>query len=436
MTERDTGDPDTGSVAERLREYAEPLDGTDPSTAVDDLAFLDDALEDRRILGMGEATHGTREFFQLKHRLLRYLVLELDCRTFAWEANFSETLAIDRYVRRGEGDPVEAIDGVHFWTWDTEEVLAMVEWIRSFNEDRDPEDRVRFYGVDMQFSGGPARALREYLDEADPDFLADVEAGLRELEDEDLNGGDDESFERRREDVAALLSDLEDRFADRREAYEAATGPDEYRLARRHLRTLRQAFESRRAMADREEAGYALRDEYMAENASWVLDHEDADLVALWGHNAHVKTTPVRSDLDDDWEAFESTGGHLREEHGDDYYVVGFEFGRGSFQAIPDPEEVEEPELGEFSLDEPIEDTVPDVLDDVGYSTFFVDLASAAGDPDLADWLGEERRMHSLGAIYYVAGETGTHYTDVVLADEYDGLLFVDGTERAVPIEE
>jgi erythromycin esterase len=119
MTDESTDDrqDELTNLAGRLTERTATLATTDPAVDLTDLAPVSDALANARVVGLGEATHGTREFFQLKHRLVRYLVMEHGYRLFGLEANFSETLALDRYVVHGEGSPRDALRGIYFWTW-------------------------------------------------------------------------------------------------------------------------------------------------------------------------------------------------------------------------------------------------------------------------------------------------------------------------------
>src|SRR5262249_23299687 len=114
-----------------------------------------------RIVSLGEATHGTREFFQLKHRLLEFCVAELGFTIFGIEASYPECLRVNDYVLRGTGNPAEALAGTRFWTWDTEEVLALIEWMRGWNATH--ARQVKFYGFDMQFPTEAALGLLDYL---------------------------------------------------------------------------------------------------------------------------------------------------------------------------------------------------------------------------------------------------------------------------------
>jgi len=125
-----------------------------------DLEPLRAIVSSARIVALGEATHGTREFFQLKHRLLEFLVRELGFTAFALEANWPEAQAVDDYVRHGRGDPAAALAGLRFWTWNTEEVLALIEWLRAYNAGGGRP--VSFTGFDAQFSSAlPGRRHAE-----------------------------------------------------------------------------------------------------------------------------------------------------------------------------------------------------------------------------------------------------------------------------------
>lgn len=426
-------------LVEALDEHAIPLSTTDPDADLADLQPLVETFEGVEVVGLGEATHGTREFFQLKHRLVRLLVEELGFRLFGLEANFSETLAIDEYVVHGEGDPRDALDGIYFWTWDTKEVLAMIEWMRAFNDGRQEGDRVRFYGFDAQFTAGPARALEDYLGTVDPEVLDEHEATLAMLADEGLdeNGGldanedgedDEAAVEARFEHAEQLVAALFNRFEERETAYVEASSRNAYDLAVRHLRVLDQALGVRRAQRDDDaETLIRRRDRAMAENASWILDHERHDRVALWAHNEHVK----RGTMDGDWGEADAMGDHLGREYGDRYHALGFDFARGSFQAKVEDDDGNR-DLRECSVGDPPSESVAGRFRSLDESLYFLDVADAAAD-QLAGWLADEQSLRSVGAIY--GDEDESYWTDEVLSEAFDGLLYVEETSRAVPVE-
>jgi erythromycin esterase len=114
----------------------------------DDMKPLKKMIGNARIVSLGEATHGTREFFQLKHRMMEFLASEMGFTIFSIEANMPEAYRLNDYVLNGVGDPAKLLKGMYFWTWDTQEVLAMIHWMREFN--KSGKGRVQFTGFDMR----------------------------------------------------------------------------------------------------------------------------------------------------------------------------------------------------------------------------------------------------------------------------------------------
>ncbi|MGW7572960.1 erythromycin esterase family protein [Streptomyces sp. NPDC054765] len=127
-----------------------PLRSLDVDAPDDDLRALMPLLSDVRVLGMGEATHGTAEFFRLKHRLLRFLVARMGFTTLAMEASSSASQAVNDYVLHGSGDAASVVAGLGFWTWRTHEMLAVVNWMREHNRTAPPGRTVQFIGIDPQ----------------------------------------------------------------------------------------------------------------------------------------------------------------------------------------------------------------------------------------------------------------------------------------------
>jgi erythromycin esterase-like protein len=148
-------------VTEWMKSNAQPFETCAPSDRVDDLAPLRRIVGDARIVALGEGTHGTREFFQLKHRITQYLASEMGFTVFAIEANLPEAWRLNDYVLGGPGNPRQLIAGMYFWTWNTEEVLEMVDWMRRFNASK--RGRIEFTGFDMQAPDTAAAIVRRFL---------------------------------------------------------------------------------------------------------------------------------------------------------------------------------------------------------------------------------------------------------------------------------
>jgi hypothetical protein len=137
-------------------------------------------IGDARIVELGEATHGTREFFQLKHRMLEFLATEMGFTIFSIEANMREAYKLNDYIVRGVGDPTKLLKGMYFWTWDTEEVLDMIRWMREFNQSG--KGHVEFTGFDMQNISVAGPIVRDFAAKYDPDFAGTVQSTFAEAQ--------------------------------------------------------------------------------------------------------------------------------------------------------------------------------------------------------------------------------------------------------------
>src|SRR5205085_1637542 len=129
-----------------------PFAKSDP---VDDDSYLlplREIVGDAMVVGVGEATHGTHEFFTMKHRIFRFLVERMGFTVFSIEAALPECDRIDQFVHTGEGDPSALIANMHFWTWNVDEVLDLVLWMRAYNAARAGGAQLSFRGFDLQYS--------------------------------------------------------------------------------------------------------------------------------------------------------------------------------------------------------------------------------------------------------------------------------------------
>ena len=140
---------DDQPVVEWMKANAVQLQTPEAGHGFADMQPLKKIVGDARIVSLGEATHGTREFFQLKHRMLEFLASEMGFTIFSIEANMPEAYRLNEFVLTGKGDPAKLVKGMIFWTWDTQEVLDMVLWMREFN--KSGKGHVAFTGFDMQF---------------------------------------------------------------------------------------------------------------------------------------------------------------------------------------------------------------------------------------------------------------------------------------------
>jgi len=168
--------PNTGEPSQDMVDWitanAIPITSADPNQGYDDLMPLKNIIGDAHIVGLGEATHGTAEFFNMKHRIVDFLANEMGFTTFAIEANMPESYKMNDYVLNGIGDPEQILKGMYFWTWNTQEVLDMVNWMREFNQSG--KGRIQFTGFDMQYSQVAAPIVQSFINNAEPSYAGQV----------------------------------------------------------------------------------------------------------------------------------------------------------------------------------------------------------------------------------------------------------------------
>ena len=404
------------SVVEWIRSAAIPLATVEPRHGCKDLEALRPIIGDARIVSLGEATHGTREFFKLKHRMLEFCVAELGFTMFVIEASFPESLAVNAYVLNGVGNAADALAGMRFWTWDTEEVLDLIEWMRWWNDNH--RRKVKFYGFDMAYPTLAALGLIDFLGRVAPELAATCKTELAPLTSDftaDLFG---QLSEARREAMFDCMAQVLAVFAQRRPHWVAATSTIDWHLGRLHAIVLDQAtrFEIERSSAFHERA--------VAKNVCALLDAEGPDAKAvLWSHNDHAARAAYPHDSN-------SMGKNLDEMVGRTQVVVGFSFDRGSFQARAYPAGG----LIDHNVTAAVPNSFDGVLAQAGLPLFALHLRGAPREGTVAAWLASELPMRSIGGIYGLPHDNkyGATYTAAITPREhFDAVLFVAETTAA-----
>jgi erythromycin esterase len=416
--------PDEGATLDAvkswLRENAMPLRTVEAGNGFADMQPLRKVIGNARVVSLGEATHGTREFFQLKHRMLEFLVSEMGFTLFGIEATMPESFDINEYVLTGKGDPARALAGLYFWTWDTEETLAMIEWMRRYNADPRHTKKVKFYGFDMQAAPRAARVTLAYLRKVDPEQAAEKEKSLALI----ANPLTDPDFEKspapKKEETAAAIDAVLKRLDERKEEFVKKTSESELAMARQHARIVAQNLEMRRST----QGPIIVRDRSMAENIRWVLDHEGPGAKMLvWAHNGHVAT---KNQYGIEW-----MGSHLRKSIGAEMVVFGFAFNQGGFQAMELPLETGKG-LRPFNVGPAPAGSLDATLAAAGLQIAAIDLRSLPKNGIVAKWFAEPKQTRSIGS-GYSEQMAANFLAKQVTPQLYDALLFVEKTSAARP---
>jgi erythromycin esterase len=420
---------DAPAVKQWLTAHAIRVKTVEAEHGLDDLKPLKAVLKDVRIVGLGEGTHGSREFFQFKHRMLEFLAKEMGFTVFAIEASYPACWNINDYVLYGKGDRASALASQGFWTWDTNEVSDMIDWMRAYNQKVPDAKKVKFLGFDLQHLDRAIVVVEAYIKKVAPEYSATAEEALKtfRLPQNDYVGRAVEQKDASSAKLMALLGFLalhEDRLV-------RLSSAVEYREVVQEARTLAQYDESyghgTGPGARSPNGAGALRDLYMAENIEWLMNAQPAGTrMVVWAHNGHIG-------FDRYGGGTQSMGGHLKKIYGDAYYALGFTMFEGGLQSRDMQMQGAAGSLKEFTLPPSPEGSVGWYLNQTGIDSLVVDLRSAPKDGPIADWLKTPHPMVSVGSGFSTQWTTRNYMAPTKLRDDYDGVFFIRKTTRARP---
>ncbi len=389
--------------AQWLKVNAIPFDTAEPNSNFEDLMPLREMIGNARIVALGEATHGTHEFFQMKHRVLEFLAEEMGFNTFAIEADWPEANLINEYVHTGKGDPAELLKGLYFWTWDTQEVLAMIQWMRAYNENPNNTQKISFFGFDMQFDQMARNNVARYMQQVDPQAVKQM-------------SGYYSCFPQASADCQRKLQAAYDWLSQHQADYTAKSSPEEFGQALHSARIVIQYgdYSSRKD-------NFSTRDRYMAENVTWLVDQAGPDAkIVLWAHNYHVGMSGEESP--------QTMGDYLRKQYGNQMMVFGFLFYQGSFNAYG------RNSLQTFQVDLPPMDSYESYFHGAGLPRFFLDLRFIKASSPAADWLLTPHPFRSIGAGYN-QNDVQLNFETAALARVFDVVIYFQDTSPSLILE-
>ncbi len=409
--------PDSDVFIEWASNHAIALDGRDFSLSGTDLQSLRSAVGSARIVGIGESRHDTREQLLLKGRLVRYLIEDLGFRALILEESAPHAESLDRYVTSGEGDLRDLMNHLAGWyLWDTEEMFEVVQWVRHFNEGRDPFQQVRIFGADITAPAPGVQGVLDSLEASGVDTRLDARAlGL------DIQQGDfwPTTWERyaalsdqRRRELGLNYEELIGVVTAERTRMVASLSEDAYERAL-FLAEVGRAGNSLFLSSNREEGG-AIRERGMAQATLRVLNREmPGEKAILWAHNLHVAKSSFRMPGLAEG-ALEPMGVQLAEELGDAYIAIGGTFGTGSYPPDLPP--------GERLFEAVSEDVMDGAMAAVHVPCFLVDLRGVEQNSAPARWLRQDREWIAQDSMAVLAPGTA-----------FDLVYFVNEISRSLP---
>jgi erythromycin esterase-like protein len=418
----------TDEVARAVHAASIPLDREQP-----DAGWLLDLVGDASIVLIGEASHGTHEFYRIRAQLTRALIEEAGFSAVAVEADWPDAFRVNRFVQgRGEDEVESALATFRrfpAWMWRNTVVRDFAVWLREHNDGLPHDRRAGFYGMDLYSLYESIEAVLGHLDAVDPEAARRARARYACLEefapDEQRYGyavatGGVEPCE------AAAVEQLVEL---RRRRLATPDGDDEAVFsAEQNARLIANAERYYRMMFRGRESSWNLRDRHMAETLEALHGHlarrDGAARIVVWAHNSHLGDAratdmALREEI--------SVGELVRERWREDAVSVGFTGYSGTVTAAEDWGEP-----ARFMTVRPgLASSWEDLMHRVGEACFAVRLDGATPHPGLR----ESRIERAIGVIYRPETERASHYFGARLADQFDAVVHVDESRALEPLE-
>jgi protein-L-isoaspartate(D-aspartate) O-methyltransferase len=413
------------SLPEMIAAAAEPLPDIDAPA----FAAVFDRFGDRRVVLLGEATHGTSEFYRARAAITRRLIERHGFTILAVEADWPDAAILNRYVRSlaQPGTPVEAFRRFPTWMWRNVEMAELLRWMRAHNAALETDRQAGFYGLDIYNMRAAIGAVLAYLDQVDPEAAAIARERygcLTPWQNEPATYGRavlSSGYRKCEEGVVRQCREL----LERKLEYAAADG-EAFLDASQNARLVAAAEEYYRIMYYGGAESWNLRDRHMFETLQNLLEAKGAGAKAVvWAHNSHIgdarhtEMGAVREEL--------NIGQLCRERFGKDAALIGFGTHSGTVAAASDWDG----EMEIKAIRPAPEGSVECLLHASGKGRFLLDFAA---DAELAKRLAEPRPERFIGVIYRPETERLSHYADAALSEQFDAFVWFDKTCAVTPL--
>jgi len=429
---------DDAQALDAIRAVALPLTG-----GSDDHAALLELIADAHVVLLGEASHGTHEFYRERARITQRLIGAKGFDAVAVEGDWPDAYRVNRFVR-GRGDDAFAVDALAgfrrfpTWMWRNTDVVEFIDWLRAFNATRTPAQRTGFYGLDLYSLHSSMDAVLRYFDRTDPRAAQRARERYACFDqfgpDSQVYGmmtglGHAPSCE---PEVIAMLVELRRHPADA--ARPDGTDRDDAFDAEQNARLVKNAENYYRSMYLSNVSSWNLRDRHMVETLA-ALERHLGDTtgargtrpkIVVWAHNSHLgdaRATEMgqhRGEL--------NVGQLVRERHGRDAVLVGFSTHHGSVTAATDWGAPAERKQVVPARD----DSIEGLMHASGLARFMLPLRD---DARLAQALRRPRLERAIGVIYRPDTERQSHYFHAQLPAQFDALIHLDTTRAVEPLE-
>ncbi|WP_431844408.1 erythromycin esterase family protein [Lysinibacillus fusiformis] len=365
--------------------------------------------DDVKIIGFGEATHGNIEFQTLKKDLFETMIKNENVHVFVLEGDFGGAQQINQFITKGAGTAEEAIKALDYGIYKTEQMVEFVQWMHDYNQTVDEQDKIYFYGNDMQRYDYSKKGLLDYYAKVHADNAQKFTTELEHISNKTMRDLSNSQLKELDRTIDTIINDLQSNKA----IYEKKSSKDDFSFAAQYAQIMKQ-----RTQLFLNDGNYMnLRDQYLAENLRWIVEYEATqghNKVLMSAHNGHIEKTSASM------AGYQSMGQYLNEHFKDQYFAIGTDFVKNTFQA-----QNGSGERKEYTIEH--HNALVDAFSDIDSNIFYVDFEAAKQSKELANILSKKQRMGNIGDDFRPWYKlTQMLYTIKMTPEEaYDGLIVV-----------
>lgn len=378
-----------------------------------------DIPDDVTIIGLGEATHGNIEFQELKKNLFEALIKNENVRVFVLEGDFGGAQQINDYILHGNGTAKEAVFALDYGIYKTQQMIDLVEWLYEYNETANEDEKVYFYGNDMQRYDSSKEGLLFFYETVHMEKAKKYTEQLQHVSNDSMH----RLTAKQLEELVGIIDDIITDLQANEKDYIEKTSPESYVFALQYANVIRQRTE----LLGNEKQYAMLRDEYLAQNVEWIVEFEAQrghDKIFISAHNGHIEKTSASF-------GYKSMGAYLNERYGDHYFAIGTDFINNTFQA----DNKRANKRKNYTIKN--RNSFVNAFSEVESNIFYVDFEIASISEELSEIITQKQKMPNIGDDFRTWYKfLKVFYTLEMIPNEaYDGMIIVKNATPTTIIE-
>ncbi|SDN91808.1 erythromycin esterase family protein [Bacillus sp. OK048] len=339
-----------------------------------------DIPNDVNVIGLGEATHGNVELQELKKDVFEGLNKKENVHVFVLEADFGGGQQINRFILGGNGTAEEAVNALDYSIYKTKQMIDLIQWMHDYNATSSEDEKIYFYGNDMQRYDYSKKGLLDYFEVVNMDAEQKYAAQLEHASNNTMRSLSTSQLKEIDNALDTIVLDLQSN----KMVYIEQSSPEAFAFALQYAQLMKQ----RTALFLNDGDYSQLRDQYLADNLQWISEFEATrghDIVLFSGHNGHVEKTSASL------AGYKSMGSYLDELYGSKYFAIGTDLMKSKFQALNRGSDKRK----NYKIKN--HNGLVDAFSEVEPNIFYVDFEKARESKELLDIIQSEQKMVNVG---------------------------------------